>query len=139
MAGDTGPTNSRELTGWLRAVAETVWFLIIALGVVAAFELPSYFGQTFFREQYPALFPGLVLFVAFLAFGPVKRSRPSRPVPAFAPATGIQRRSSIEGSTMPDTAQPALPGGDTVLVEIEGGIAWVALNRPGLGNYKRDA
>ncbi len=136
MAGDTGPTNSRELAGRLRAVAETVWFPIIALGVVAAFELPSYFGQTFFREQYLALFPGLVLFVAFLAFGPVKRTRPSRPVPAFAPAAGIQRRSSIEGSTMPDTAQP---GGDTVLVEIEGGIARVTLNRPGLGNYKRDA
>ena len=83
MAGDTGPTNSRELTGWLRAVAETVWFLIIALGVVAAFELPSYFGQTFFREQYLALFLGLVLFVAFLAFGPVKRTRPSRHVPVL--------------------------------------------------------
>ena len=78
-----GPTNRRQLSGWLRATAETVWFLIIALGVVAAFELPSYFGQTFFREQYLALFLGLVLFVTYLAYGPVKRAEPVRRVPTL--------------------------------------------------------
>ena len=78
---ENGPTNSRRLSGPFRTVAEIVWFLIISLGVVAAFELPSYFGQTFFREQYLALFLGLVLFVSFLAFGPVKRAQPSGRVP----------------------------------------------------------
>lgn len=39
-------------------------------------------------------------------------------------------KNSNQGTSMPDTAQTALPGGDNVLVEIEDGIAWVTLNRP---------
>ena len=78
---ESGATNRRQLSGSARATAETVWFLIIALGLVAAFELPSYFGKTFFREQYLALFLGLVLFVTYLAYGPFKRTEPVRRVP----------------------------------------------------------
>jgi len=102
---ESGPTNRRQISGSLRATAETVWFLIIALGLVAAFELPSYFGQTFFREQYLALFLGLVLFVTFLAYGPIKRAEPATrvPVPDLVAAVAGLGTMAYAGLTYEDT------------------------------------
>ena len=80
---ETGPTNRRQISGFFGALAEIVWFLMIVLGLVAAFELPSYFGEAYFRAQYLAFFLGLVLFVTYIAYGPVKRSEPQRRVPFY--------------------------------------------------------